>query len=97
MSFPVKQRVRFSVNVQDSSLAYVDPATLVFKVKDPDGAVTSYTYLTDIGLVRDSLGHYHLDLVLADPGKWTFRAEGSGNMNVAKEIYTISERSEFYT
>lgn len=97
MSFPVKQRVRVSVTTKDASLAFVDPTILTIKAKDPDGVETSHVFGTDLAVIRDSAGHFHMDFVLTDPGNWSFRVEGTGNMDVAKEVKEIADKSEFYS
>lgn len=79
---------RFSVVFQDESGTYVDPAAVTFRILDPtpDSIVTVYTYLVDGGLIRDSLGHYHIDLPLAAGGTWRWRWVGTGtNTNAADQ------------
>lgn len=60
--------------------ALVDPDTVAFRVHDPSGGSTSTT--PD----RDSLGRYHADISIDEPGVWTYRFEGSGSYQGAKEL-----------
>lgn len=49
-----------------------DPTTVTVMVKDPRGAVTSYT------AVKDSIGNYHYDLTVNTVGEWRYRFIGAG-------------------
>ncbi len=62
----------------DSAGAAVDPDVVKFSFKTPDGTVTTYTYLTDAELARDSAGHYHVDVDAAADGTWWFRFLSTG-------------------
>ena len=69
------QGIRCSVIFRDIDGDNVDPATVRFRVRRPDGTVTVYVYLVDAQLVRDSVGHYHCDIVLDREGDWFYRWE----------------------
>lgn len=61
----------------DSTGAPIDPETVVIKVKDPTGTVTSYTP------VRVSTGIYTYNLSLTIAGKYFYRFEGTGGATAA--------------
>lgn len=69
------QGIRCSVTFRDIDGNYVDPTTVRFRFRRPDGAVTVYVYGVDVQVVRDSVGHYHCDIVLDVQGDWVYRWE----------------------
>jgi hypothetical protein len=56
----------------------VDPTTLILRVLPPVSAEIDFVYLTDVELVRDSKGKYHVDLPITESGKWQLRWKGTG-------------------
>ena len=60
------------------SSAATDPTTLTFKMREPDGTVTTYVWETDAELVKDSTGNFHVDWLLAKVGKHYYRWIGTG-------------------
>jgi hypothetical protein len=62
-----------------------DPATLVARARRPDGTEVAYAYGTDAALVRESAGHYRLDLVPAVVGTWWVTWEPTGAGQVGQE------------
>lgn len=72
MSIPVFQdgdKVRLSAAFTDIDEAASDPGSVLCKVREPDGTVTTYTYLTDAALIKDSTGNYHLDFLTSQAGR----------------------------
>src|ERR1043166_842741 len=62
---------------------YVDPDSVVIRVRKPTGARLTFTYGTDPEIVRDDVGRYHLDLLLTSPSSpagtnWTYHSFGPG-------------------
>lgn len=57
-----------------------DPSALSFAFEDPSGNVTTYVYLTDAQLVKDSVGNYSVEVSVDEPGDWHYRwiATGTG-------------------
>lgn len=57
-----------------------DPATVSLAFVDPSGNVTTYLYLTDVQVVKDSTGNYHVDVNADEAGDWHYRwiATGTG-------------------
>lgn len=65
-----------------------DGVTVLVKLllDDPTQEVEeSFVYGDDDEVVRDSLGHYHMDYVPAVSGTYTYRWEGSGTKPVVTE------------
>jgi hypothetical protein len=67
----------------------IDPDTVTFKVKAPDGSVTTFVFGTDLELVKDSVGNYHVDVSVNLDGHWRYRFESTG-------IGQAAEESSFY-
>ncbi len=70
-----------------------DPTTITARVKKPDGTVTVSVYGTDVALVKDSVGNYHIDVDATASGTWRYRFEGTGAAKAAEEGTFIVERS----
>ena len=65
------------------SEAPVDPTTLVLKIVDPAGTVTTWTYGIGIEIVRVSQGVYFFLLLLTVSGTYYYRWEGTGAAQAA--------------
>lgn len=87
------QKVQCTVVFTVSNVA-TDPTTVIAKVKDPSGNTTTYTYGTDVELVKDSIGNYRIDVTADEAGEWFFRFEGTGTC-VAVEESSFRSRSSF--
>ena len=82
-SYPFGQTVRISATFALDGAA-IDPDTVTFDTKSPAGEVVSYEYNTDEALIKDSTGHYHLDLLPDIAGRWRYDISGVGTaINVA--------------
>jgi hypothetical protein len=67
-----------------NSDAYIDPGVVKFKYIKPGLAAVTLTYLTDVEVVRDSQGMYHVDLDLDVSGKWYYKFFSTGVGQSAK-------------
>lgn len=83
---------RCSGSFTDTAGAAMDPAAVFFKVKDPEGDITTYQYGFDVALVKDSVGNYHVDVNANKPGTWTYRFYSTGNGQAADKRTFIVER-----
>jgi uncharacterized protein YfaS (alpha-2-macroglobulin family) len=77
--------VRCSATFQNSSDAAIDPTTVTFKYKDPSGNLATLIYGTDVTVVKDSTGHYHVDVNADQSGTWHYRFESTGTGQAADE------------
>lgn len=81
--------VRLDVVLTDISGAFVDPGALALKLRDPAGSIAT------ISPVKDSTGHYHVDVALPTAGTWQWRWEATapnagaseGQMVVADSLF----------
>lgn len=58
-----------------------DPTTVVCKVKDPSGAITTPS------AVKDSTGNYHYDVAATISGRYYYRFEGTGTCQASAEAF----------
>lgn len=79
--------VRTSVEFRDVTGALADPPTVKVHWKTPLGIITTFTYLIDVELVRDSIGAYHMDQVENEGGQWWVRWEGVALVNEEDFFY----------
>lgn len=87
--------VRCSGEFKDGSGTYADPNPLLFKMKDPSGVTTTYTYGTDPQLVKDGTGRYHVDVSATKVGTWYYRFEGTGTGQCAGENHFVVRATAF--
>lgn len=57
--------------------APVDPATVMFRIRTPDGAVTEYTYPSNV--TQSGSGSYYVDWPAVMPGRYTYRFFSTGS------------------
>ena len=79
------RRVTAAFTDPNDSDAAVDPTALTLEVTDPSGEKTTYTYGTDVELVKDSIGNYHLDISVDMAGTWLYRWAGTGTAQAVEE------------
>jgi len=78
MSYELDQVVTLRARFQKISGGLVDPQTVVLRVKTPAGAITDYTYGTDVALEKEATGTYKFDLTLDRAGQWLYRWKSTG-------------------
>lgn len=78
--------VRVTGAFKNSAGSLIDPTGVVFKYKNgASGTVTTLTYPTDVALVKDSTGNYHVDINASAEGVWYWRWESTGMGQAAGE------------
>ena len=94
-TFDVGDLVKLTAAFTNSAGAASDPAGLTFKVKNPNGNVTTYVYGTDSEVVKASVGNYYVEISATLAGTWHYRFAGTGNGQAADEGSFSIETSEF--
>ena len=94
-TYDVGDEVRLSAAFEKPANTPADPGTIVFKVKDPSGNITTYTYGSDAQLVKDSTGNYHVDVTIDEEGTWFYRFTGTGTVVAAGESFFYARESHF--
>jgi hypothetical protein len=85
-------RARIDCQIKNLSNAYTDPTQLIFKIEEPDGVETSYTWGIDAALVRTSAGRFYVDWDSTKSGvhKYQWQANGAiqasfgGSFNISE-------------
>ena len=65
--------------------AYVDPATVTFRTKDPSGNISAHVYGVDVNVTRTATGKYRYDLTIDEAGDWWLRWDSGGTHVGAQE------------
>ena len=84
-TYDIGDLVRCSVLFEDAAGTNIDPVTVSVKVKPPSGSTVTYVYLTDVALVKESTGLYHVDVSVTIAGTWWFRWYSTGTGQAAGE------------
>ena len=82
---------RLKATFKDANGTDVDPTTVTVKYEKPDGTEVTKVYLTDAEVIKDSTGHYHIDVDADQSGVWHFRWESSTPQTAAEEIFTVKD------
>lgn len=92
--YDVGDRVRMTANFKDDLGADIDPTTVVVSVAAPDGTITSYTYGTDVEVVKDSVGNYSYEQTMTAEGSMQYRwvsttpdGAGEGSFIVRRSVF----------
>jgi hypothetical protein len=84
-TYPHGSTLRIAVKVQAAGVD-VDPTALTVKARKPNGLITSYTY-AGATVTKDSVGDYHVDVLLDKGGTWVLGSVGTGsNPGAAEEV-----------
>ncbi len=77
--------IRCSAAFTDAGGSAADPDVIIFKFTTPPGVTTTYIYDTDVELVKDSTGNYHVDVDGNAEGTWHYRFHSTGSGQAADE------------
>lgn len=72
----------------------VDPSTITCKVMKPTGATIVYNFGA-AGMIRDSVGNFHVDVDADVSGMWRWRWESTGSGKASGEGQFWVEHSSF--
>jgi hypothetical protein len=75
--YPYLTTVRLLATWKLSNVA-IDPDTVTVRIINPAGTVTTFIYITNAEVVRDSTGVFRYDLALTVEGIYYYRFEGVG-------------------
>jgi hypothetical protein len=73
----------------------VVPDTVTFKIKNPNGNVSTYVYGTDDELEKDAENLFSIDIEASVPGQWFYRFESTGTGQAAFESEFIVRKGQF--
>lgn len=70
--------------------ASVDPAVVKFIYRRPDEERKELVYGTDVAVVREEAGVFHIDLLAAETGTWNYRWQSAEDkIGVAEGQVTV--------
>lgn len=95
MAYDINESIRCNVEFKNRSGAFVDPTTITFKIKSPTGTITTYTYITDEELVKESTGRYYIIVEPDESGTWHYRFSGTGTIKAAGESRFTVKPTQF--
>jgi len=88
--YDIGDLVKVSASFANGSGTLIDPTTVNFSYKMPDGTTGSYAYGADAELVKDDTGMYHVNLQtgsVAGLYRYRFWSGSSGTGQAAGEAY----------
>ena len=91
--YDIGDTVRLKGAFTNDAGAATDPTAITLTVKDPTGAVTTYTYAL-AQVVKSATGIYYYDLLISKAGDWYYRFEGTGAVATAGEEYFTVKKQE---
>lgn len=92
--YDINDTIRVSTTFKNLAGTATDPTAVTAIVVQPDGTSTTYTYLTDAQVVKDSAGVYHIDVTPTTAGTWLIRWRGTGAVATQEET-VLSVRSNY--
>lgn len=87
---------RVTATFVNASNVNTDPTTVTFTVVEPDGTSTTYTYGTDVEVVKSATGIYYTDVLLSSTGRWSVTSRGTGTVADAETTEFIVGVSNAY-
>lgn len=84
-TYDVGDLVRITGTLETADGTNVDPATLVCKVQDAAGAVTTFTYGTDAFPVRSEAGVFYVDYTPTGAGEHWYKFASTGTGQAVEE------------
>jgi hypothetical protein len=93
--FDLGDAPRAIVQFRNFAGTLADPTTITAKILKGDGVALTKLFGTDVEVVKESTGIYHIDIVTDVHGVWTIRWEGTGTVKAAIEQRFNVKRSDF--
>lgn len=92
--FLVGTKIRISASFYDNiTKDAVDPGTVEFSLKAPDGTITTAAYPGDV--IKESTGKYHYDIINTQSGFYYYKYEGTDPVIVPAQGQFESNSSQF--
>lgn len=85
--YPFGTSVEVDGSFEDKLGRAYDPATVMCKIRDPDFIETTFTFGTDMALVKDVTGKYSMWMLPNKAGTWGYRFVGANPQSVADEEF----------
>lgn len=89
--YAIGDEVKCRGEFKDADGNYHDPTTVTFRVTDPSGTTTAYTYVTDPEVVKYSTGIYDVIVDADAAGIWWWGYDATGTGQAADDFYFVVE------
>lgn len=63
-----------------------DPSSVTVTINGPGDNVNTYIYNTDVEVVRDTTGTFHVDFVATEAGRWWVEWHGTGGVTATGSL-----------
>lgn len=93
--YPKGNVIRIRATFKDLANTLGDPTAVSFSFKNPAGITTTYLYNTDVELVRETTGVYHVDIDADTVGIWYHKFFSTGTGQAAAEGSFVVDVSNF--
>lgn len=93
--YDIGDRRKLTAELRDEDGALADPTVLTFYMREPDDTVTDFVYGTDVELVKDSPGIYHVYWDITQSGFHHWRYEATGTVAAAEEANFTVRQTQF--
>ena len=93
-AYDVGDNRRLSVTFKDIAGTETDPTVVTFKMREPDGALTTFVYPTDSELVRTAAGKFQVDWPIAKQGRHVGAWVGTGAAETMEEFEFYARASD---
>jgi len=87
--------VRLTATFENAAGTDIDPTAVLFSFINPAGTSTTYTYGTDVELVKSATGIYYVDINASSSGVYRWRWYSTGTGQTAAEGSFTVEQSWF--
>lgn len=92
-TYDIGDLVRIQSTFKNVDGTVVDPTTITFKLKTPDGTVTTYVYGSNAEVVKEGTGIYHVDWSCTQAGQHIYLYVGTGTVQTAEDAtFMVHER-----
>jgi hypothetical protein len=82
--FDIGDLLRITGSFTDANNTAIDPTVVKVQTLNPAGLETTYTFGGGPEIVKDSAGHYHIDVNLDTEGPWYYRVYSTGTGQAAE-------------
>lgn len=94
--FEIGDGLRLTCTFRNAAGTKADPTTVSMKKKvHKTGTPSTLVYGTDVEVVKDSTGVYHVDVAFAEAGTHFFKWYGTGAVQAVKSVEVEVGASEF--
>ena len=87
-TYDVGDIVRLSATYTDTGGTPANPTTVFFVYERPSGSFSTETS-TGVNVANPTVGSFHLDIDIDEPGLWEYRVTSAGSIQASTEDYFV--------